>query len=550
VNFLCPSCRTPLPAPGANQNADCTKCGVRVDLTGIETAPGQAKLWPEVDLAHEKLGPFSLVSTLGAGGMGAVYAATSPTGIGVAVKVLAPMLAAEPGLRERFRREAHALRAIDHPGVVRILDEGEDRGFSWYAMEKIDGRDLREVLRTKRMTAPEAEALARALLDALAAVHAAGLVHRDIKPGNILLAPSGPKLCDFGIARFDGQATLTESAAIMGSLRYMAPEQRWGKSGPLSDLYGVGVVLHEALYGGVPGEVAPSGDVPAWLAEFVQQLTAQRAEDRPATARAALKRLDRLKNRWKVRAGMAAAVVAALAAPAVWWNLPTATVPPQPPPVVAAPVVIDAGLALAEPVDAGPPPDPRNAHDFALLGEKVATSRPETALALLRAMTTERSAPMTDDDKRALLGAVGIPALANVSGSMLDAAFRRMVSEVQAPPTKGINLGSKSEVPAPRRRGKLTASSVPSDAEIWIDGKNSGVRSPGELDLPEGKHAVVFKRDGRASLPRIVIITPDAAYALQDVAIPEDNLAPPTKKPTKGKSKKPMKVVEEPPTKG
>ncbi len=372
MNFLCPSCRTPLPPPGANQSAGCTQCGVVVDLTGIDTAPGQARLWPQIDLVAETLGGFKLERTLGAGGMGAVYAATGPTGAQVAVKVLSPLLAAEPGLRERFRREAHALRALNHPGVVRILDQGEERGFCWYAMERIEGADLREVLKKGRMTALEAEKLARALLEALVAVHGAGLVHRDIKPGNILLAAAGPKLCDFGIARFDGQSTLTESAAILGSLRYMAPEQRWGKSGPLSDLYGVGVVLHEALFGGVPGEVATEGRVPEWMTDFVNLMVSVRAEDRPPSAQAALKVLAIFKSRRRrmvlTTLGMLAFVGLVAGGGVYALSVRTRAVElPPPPPVRVAPVVIevvDAGLPEVV-VDAGvvvepapPPPVP------------------------------------------------------------------------------------------------------------------------------------------------------------------------------------------------
>ncbi len=369
MNFLCPSCRTPLPAPSANQSVDCTQCGVVVDLTGVDTAPGQAKLWPQIDLASETLGGFKLERTLGAGGMGAVYAATGPEGAQVAVKVLAPLLAAEPGLRERFRREAHALRAINHPGVVRILDEGEERGFCWYAMERIDGSDLREVLKKGRMSTVDAEKLARALLEALVAVHAAGLVHRDIKPGNVLLSADGPKLCDFGIARFDGQSTLTESAAILGSLRYMAPEQRWGKSGPLSDLYGVGVVLHEALWGGVPGEVATDGKVPEWLSDFVMLMVSARAEDRPSSATAALKVLALYRTRRRrqiLGAGALVAAALAVGGGVAYPSLRHSSEPavagvPKPARVVAAkpPVVVvvpDAGppAVVEAVVDAGP----------------------------------------------------------------------------------------------------------------------------------------------------------------------------------------------------
>lgn len=267
MNFLCPSCRTPLPVAAENQSVGCSKCGVVVDLTG----------------------------------------------------------------------------------VVRILDEGEDRGFCWYAMEKIDGPDLRRALKNTKMSAAEVEALSRALLAALAAVHDAGLVHRDIKPGNILLSDQGPKLCDFGIARFDGQATLTESAAILESLRYMAPEQRWGKSSLLSDLYCVGVVLHEALCGGVPGEATLDAGTPQWLVDFVHKLISPRPEDRPQSARAALRWLDVRKGRLRrLLMGAGAIVATALLFFAVW---ATPRALPQP----IEPVVRQAVTAVTEPppIDAG-----------------------------------------------------------------------------------------------------------------------------------------------------------------------------------------------------
>src|SRR5690606_33230861 len=138
-----------------------------------DTAPGQAKLWPEVDLTGETLGTFKLVSRAGSGGMGTVYVAEGLTGR-AAVKVLSPQLAADPSLRERFRREAQALRAVQHPGVVHGVDERTKDGFCWYAMEHVEGTDLRARLMQGPLPPPEVEALARQLLDALAAVHSAG----------------------------------------------------------------------------------------------------------------------------------------------------------------------------------------------------------------------------------------------------------------------------------------------------------------------------------------------------------------------------------------
>ncbi|HYH97750.1 serine/threonine-protein kinase [Hyalangium sp.] len=291
MNFLCPACRTPL--PGAAAVATCSGCGVEVDLVRAETAPGTARLSPEVDLSGEQLGGLSLKQRLGSGGMGTVYEAEGSLGP-CAVKVLSAMVAAEPAVRVRFRREAEALRKIQHPAVVRVLAEGEERGFCWYAMERVEGPDLRTKLAEGPLSAPEVEGLARRVLSALSAVHAHGFVHRDVKPSNLLLAKDGAKLCDFGIARLDGATTLTASAALIGSLRYMAPEQqRLGRADARSDLYALGLVLYEALAGGIPGERPLPPGVPRRLRALLARLLADKPEERPASAAAALKLLDR-----------------------------------------------------------------------------------------------------------------------------------------------------------------------------------------------------------------------------------------------------------------
>jgi serine/threonine protein kinase len=325
MKFLCPTCQTPLPVAAAV--VACTGCGVSVDLTRVETSPGSSALSPEVDLTGETLGAFHLGARLGAGGMGAVYEADGPPGP-CAVKVLATSLGAEPTLRQRFRREAAALRTLDHPGVVRVLAEGEDRGFCWYAMERIQGPDLRARLAQGPLSVAEAERLGREVLSALDAVHGRGLVHRDVKPGNILLSPQGAKLCDFGIARFDGSTTLTESAALMGSLRYMSPEQRRGLADAQSDLYALGLVLHEALTGGLPDEVE-LGRVPAHLKRLIAALLQDKPKERPAHARAALE-LMRARPFGGRRVWAGAAGLAAVSAVAV---LGVTRLPPTPSPV-------------------------------------------------------------------------------------------------------------------------------------------------------------------------------------------------------------------------
>lgn len=364
MNFLCPSCRTPLPREQTIGLVTCTQCSVQVDLTRVDTAPGQARLWPEVDLKGETVSGHALLQRLGSGGMGTVYEAESPVGAPVAMKVLSPMLAAEPALRERFRREARALTKVKHPRVVQLFEEGEDKGFCWYSMELVKGLDLRHRLEKGVMSAAEVDALAVALLEALGAVHEAGVVHRDIKPSNILLGPEGPRLCDFGIAQVSGATTLTESAALLGSLRYMAPEQRWGKADDRSDLYALGVVLHEALAGGVPGEQPLPGSVPTYLVRFIDKLTQQNPSLRPTSAAEAMKLLTQWRSgslkRLAIGGGIAAVLLVGIIGAFAFGGGDAAEVPvpatptnTAPTPAPVPPVVVDAGTP--EVPDAGAP---------------------------------------------------------------------------------------------------------------------------------------------------------------------------------------------------
>ncbi|MCP3140238.1 serine/threonine-protein kinase [Pyxidicoccus xibeiensis] len=348
MNFLCPACRTPLPGARTALVVPCSVCGVQVDLARMETAPGTARLSPEVDLTGDALGGFRLVGRLGAGGMGTVYAAEGPDGA-CAVKVLSALVAADPAVRARFRREADALRRVRHPAVIRVLAEGEERGFCWYAMERVDGPDLRAKL-TKEgpLPWPEVEGLARRMFAALGAAHEQGFIHRDVKPGNILLAPDGAKLCDFGIARLDGATTLTESAALIGSLRYMAPEQqRLGRAVAQSDLFALGLVLYESLAGGFPGEKPLPAGVPRRLRRLLSRLLAERIEDRPDSAEFALRLLER-----RVPVGALAVGTAAVLALAVLVFAPAA------PPVPEAPKLAPRAEAPAKAAPVPPEPSP------------------------------------------------------------------------------------------------------------------------------------------------------------------------------------------------
>ncbi len=176
----------------------------------------------------------------------------------VAIKRLFPEFATDPSFVERFRREATAAANLNHPKIVAVYDWGSDKGTYYIVMEYIEGRSLAELLRSGGSLAPDrAAAITMDIADALGFAHANGVIHRDVKPSNVLLSPDGQvKVTDFGIAitAFGGaESNLTQTGAVMGTATYFSPEQAQGK--PLdqrSDLYSLGIVLYEMLCGGPP----------------------------------------------------------------------------------------------------------------------------------------------------------------------------------------------------------------------------------------------------------------------------------------------------------
>jgi tRNA A-37 threonylcarbamoyl transferase component Bud32 len=199
---------------------------------------------------------YRLGERIAAGGMGAVYRAVDETlGRQVAVKALRRELADDPTFLERFRREARAAAGLSHPGVAGIYDYGEVDGQPFIVMELVEGETLAErVAAEGRLPWREAFAIGEQVAAALAAAHAHGLVHRDVKPANILLGRDGrAKVTDFGIAQAAQTATLTRTGMVLGSANYVAPEQaKGGHVGPAADLYSLGCVLFEAVTGETP----------------------------------------------------------------------------------------------------------------------------------------------------------------------------------------------------------------------------------------------------------------------------------------------------------
>lgn len=199
---------------------------------------------------------YALLETLGQGGMAVVWRAEDRLlGRPVAVKILREQYAQDPEFLARFRSEARAAAALNHPGVVAVYDVGADHDRHYLVMELVDGQDLKQIIRERApLPVDEAIRIGIELARAVAQAHKAGLVHRDIKPQNILVGPDGRmKVADFGIARAVAEAGMTAPGIVLGTVHYLSPEQAAGQGAtPASDVYALGVVLYEMLTGRLP----------------------------------------------------------------------------------------------------------------------------------------------------------------------------------------------------------------------------------------------------------------------------------------------------------
>ncbi|MCS5695955.1 Stk1 family PASTA domain-containing Ser/Thr kinase [Desulfofundulus thermocisternus] len=209
---------------------------------------------------------YEILERLGGGGMAVVYKGRD-TFLNrlVTIKILRPEFSSDKDFTRRFRREAQAVASLSHPNIVSIYDVGQEGDIQYLVMEYVDGEDLKTIIRREGTLPPEkAVQIAYQILEALEHAHENNIVHRDIKPHNILITKGGwAKLTDFGIAREASTATITQTDTIVGSVHYISPEQARGElAGPRSDLYSLGVVLYEMLTGSVPF----SGDSPIAVA--------------------------------------------------------------------------------------------------------------------------------------------------------------------------------------------------------------------------------------------------------------------------------------------
>lgn len=199
---------------------------------------------------------YRLGEKIATGGMGTVFRATDEKlGRTVAIKLLAENLAGDASFVERFRREARASAGLRHPNIANVFDAGDEDECHFIVMELAEGRDLARVLREEGPLAPErAVKIVDQIGLALGHAHAAGIIHRDVKPANVIVGPADSvKVTDFGIARAADDSKLTQTGSILGTAHYISPEQAEGKPmSPRSDIYSLGIVMYETLTGALP----------------------------------------------------------------------------------------------------------------------------------------------------------------------------------------------------------------------------------------------------------------------------------------------------------
>uniref|UniRef100_A0A7C4LLH5 non-specific serine/threonine protein kinase n=1 Tax=Schlesneria paludicola TaxID=360056 RepID=A0A7C4LLH5_9PLAN len=323
LETLAESLKQPLPPDPFEEESACRRAVAAVQALATEmTASGASSTDAPATPIPERLEHFRILKLLGQGGMGAVYLAEDTRlGRKVALKTMRPDLAAKPGAKERFLREARLAAALEHDHICSIYHVGEADGTPYLAMPFLKGQSLEDLIgRNPKLAPAQVIRLGIQIAAGLAAAHDKGLIHRDIKPGNLWIDPTAGgrvKILDFGLARSSETDTgLTQSGTILGTPAYMAPEQAKGdKVDARADLYSLGVVLYRLATGELPlkgkdtmsmlmalGTETPrpahevNSEVPAELSALIMRLLAKDRDARPASARQVMQELQGLQQ--------------------------------------------------------------------------------------------------------------------------------------------------------------------------------------------------------------------------------------------------------------
>ena len=483
-------------------------------------------------------GRYELQSRIAIGGMGEVWQATDLViGRQVAIKILKDEYLGDPGFLERFRAEARHAALVNHEGIANVFDYGEEEGSAYLVMELVPGEALSTILEREHVLSTDKVLdIVAQTAAALQAAHAAGLVHRDIKPGNLLITPDGRvKITDFGIARIADQVPLTATGQVMGTVQYLSPEQASGHpASPTTDIYSLGIVAYEALAGRRPftgesqvaiamaqiNETPP--DLPVTVSEPVRNLVyaciAKNPADRPQTA-AHLARAATALRRGDVQAAAAAvpAVLGAAGATAATMLMPSqgATAATTVLPAAAA-----AGVASSETVEDEPVEKKRSPWTWplivliailaiVLIGTIIAlalnrgggqdpastTARPTSSSAppTTQAPPTSEAPQTIQIDRNAYIGmnvdeaaaqieALGLPVVREEGGAATEPGLANTVSEVN--PSGPVQPGTTITL---TYLTNPVAPSAPSTAPTTNDEPGRARRRPdhGELDGAE-----------------------------------------------------------------
>jgi eukaryotic-like serine/threonine-protein kinase len=394
-------------------------------------------------------GRYALTGRIAVGGMGEVWAATDTVlDRAVAVKLLHRALSQDDDFAERFRTEARNSAALQHPNIATVFDFGEDDGTAYLVMELVVGEPLSQIIAERApLSAQETIAILIQAATALAAAHDSGVVHRDVKPANILITPDGTvKLTDFGISRAVGSVPLTQTGQVLGTAQYLSPEQALGQSATVaSDIYALGVVGHEMLTGVRPFD---TGSIVSTALAHINQPPPPLPDTVPIGVRDVISAA--LAKDPAERPASAAAMAHAL-------GMPGAAFASAPPLVPAAPAPSASAISAPAPTQAMPAPTRAM--------PRLATRKGRGPLALLAGSLDglRRPHPSLATDRRSawLLGAaaavLGVLAFVTLSNGSGDGATKTPRATTSATATTSRTSTSSSSATAP-----VVTSSVPS----------------------------------------------------------------------------------------
>jgi eukaryotic-like serine/threonine-protein kinase len=447
-------------------------------------------------------GRYRLVELIGQGGMATIFQALdTQLGRDVAIKLLRPEYLRDPDFSSRFRQEAQNAASLNHPNVVSVYDYGEDPSGPYIVMEYVDGEDLATILRRNGSLPPaQAARVAAAVARALAAAHARGIVHRDVKPGNVLIGRDGRvKVVDFGIARAVAEAQMTLPGTTLGSVHYFSPEQARGETATNeSDIYSLGIVLYEMLTGRrpwegdsaasvalarlsgpVPDPVLVRPSLPPDLAAITRKALASSPIDRFASAASMADALETSRT----AAGAAAASAPAGAA----FGAGGGTVGAAGGGAAGARIASPAGIARSNPTVVSYPPDA-----YAGIDEP-ATRRP-----------IERGRPRSRDDEDEDEGTSPVVWVAGAGAILLLAAIAFLVFQMLS----GPSAAPPTQVAVPDLVGKLLADATPEAESLGLKLEAVEVSA---TDQPVG---IILSQDP----PKDTLIDPGSTIRVQVAA--------------------------------